>query len=177
LCSTGITGVFCQQHKFWQLNGHARLHKGEKYFTTDYLVVSVMRHFMWLQLLVVAYDIACQWSENLQEWLCRVLSRFAIAPHAAAFMACVLPHTVFVVPKFHLAAHKQLYQLSFNLTFTPGVGLTDGKASERAWAGVNPVAASMKEMGPGSAHNTMEDRCGFWNWQKHCGIGMSSTNR
>ncbi|KAI0026857.1 hypothetical protein K488DRAFT_32830, partial [Vararia minispora EC-137] len=174
LRSTGITGIFCQRHEFWQPNGHARLHKGEKlvYFTTDYLLVSVMRHFTWLQPLVIAYDIACQWSRNLRDRLSRVPSRFAIAPHAATFVARVLPHTVFVVPKFHLAAHKQSCQSNFNLTFTPGVGLTDGEASERAWAGVNPVAASMKEMGPGSARDTMEDRCGFWNWRKHCGIGI-----
>ncbi|KAI0027110.1 hypothetical protein K488DRAFT_62723, partial [Vararia minispora EC-137] len=172
LRSTGITGVFCQRHEFWQPNGHARLHKGEKYFTTDYLVVSVMRHFKCLQPLVIAYDIACQWSKNLRDQLSRVPSRFAIAPHAASFVARVLPQTVFVVPKFHLAAHKQSCQSNFNLTFTPGVGLTDGEASERAWAGVNPVAASMKEMGPGSARDTMEDRCGFWNWRKHCGIGI-----
>ncbi|KAI0029032.1 hypothetical protein K488DRAFT_57293, partial [Vararia minispora EC-137] len=175
LRSTGITGVFCQRHEFWQPNGHARLHKGEKYFTTDYLLVSVMRHFMWLQLLVIAYDIACQWSKNLRDRLCRIPCGFVIAPRAATFVKEVLPKTVFVVPKFHLAAHKQTCQSNFNLTYTPGVGLTDGEASERAWSGVNPVAASMKEMGPGSARDTMEDRCGFWNWRKHCGIGKSSS--
>ncbi|KAI0027340.1 hypothetical protein K488DRAFT_61873, partial [Vararia minispora EC-137] len=173
LRSTGITGIFCQRHEFWQANGHARLHKGEKYFTTDYLLVSVMRHFMWLQLLVIAYDIACQWSKNLKDRLCRILRGFVIAPRAATFVAQVLPKTVFVVPKFHLAAHKDSCQSSFNLTFTPGVGLTDGEASERAWSGINPVAASMKEMGPGSARDTMEDRCGFWNWRKHCGIARA----
>ncbi|KAI0027494.1 hypothetical protein K488DRAFT_6312, partial [Vararia minispora EC-137] len=177
LRSTGITGVFCQRHEFWQPNGHARLHKGEKYFTTDYLLVSVMRHFVWLQLLVIAYDIACQWSKNLSERLCRIPPGFNIAPRAATFIGQVLPKTVFVVPKFHLAAHKQACQSSFNLTFTPGVGLTDGEASERAWSGVNPVAASMKEMGPGSARDTMEDRCGFWNWWKHCGIGKLLATR
>ncbi|KAI0029745.1 hypothetical protein K488DRAFT_14708, partial [Vararia minispora EC-137] len=177
LRSTGITGVFCQRHEFWQPNSHARLHKGEKYFTTDYLVISVMRHFLWLQVLVIAYDIACQWSKNLRARLCRILSRFAIAARAGTFVGQVLPNTVFVVPKFHLAAHKQSCQSSFNLTFTPGVGLTDGEASERAWSGVNPVAASMKEMGPGSARDTMEDRCAFWNWRKHCGIGKLLTGR
>ncbi|KAI0028254.1 hypothetical protein K488DRAFT_59039, partial [Vararia minispora EC-137] len=162
LRSTGITGIFCQHHEFWQPNGHAHLHKGKnRYFTTDYLVVSVMRHFSWLRQLVIAYDIVCQWSKNLRGRLCCVPSRFTIAPRAVTFVVEVLPKTVFVVPKFHLAAHKQSCQAHFNLTFTPGVGLTDGEASEQAWAGVNPVAASMKEMGPGSARDTMEDRCGF----------------
>ena len=46
------------------------------------------------------------------------------------------------------------------------MGRTDGEALEHGWAAVNAVASSMKEMGPGSWMDTLDDHFGDYNWRK-----------
>ncbi|KAG6826461.1 hypothetical protein H0H92_015732, partial [Tricholoma furcatifolium] len=41
-----------------------------------------------------------------------------------------------------------------------------GEAPERGWAAINAVANSMKEMGPGSRRDTLDDHFGDYNWRK-----------
>ncbi|KAG1870583.1 hypothetical protein DFJ58DRAFT_852169 [Suillus subalutaceus] len=53
------------------------------------------------------------------------------------------------------------------------VGRTDGKAPERGWSNINPVASSTKEMGPGSRRDTLDDHFGDWNWKKVVGLGAT----
>jgi len=56
----------------------------------------------------------------------------------------------YLILTFHLLVHILGCQTSFSFNLTKGVGCTDGEAPECGWAEVNPLAASMKEMGPGS---------------------------
>lgn len=80
---------------------------------------------------------------------------------------------VFLVPKYHLAAHIAECQTSFSFNFTRGVGRTDGEGIERGWANTNRLASSTKEMGPGSRRDTLDDHFGDWNWKKTVGLGTS----
>ncbi|THU83963.1 hypothetical protein K435DRAFT_595662, partial [Dendrothele bispora CBS 962.96] len=57
------------------------------------------------------------------------------------------------------------------LNYTHGVGQTDAEGIERVWSGLGGVATSLKEMGPGSHHDTLEDHIGHWNWCKVIGLG------
>lgn len=41
-----------------------------------------------------------------------------------------------------------------------GTGLTDGETPERVWAGANPAASSLREMGPGGMNDVMDDMAG-----------------
>ncbi|KAI0026623.1 hypothetical protein K488DRAFT_16073, partial [Vararia minispora EC-137] len=118
--------------------------------------------------LILAYDIACQWYKNLLWRLLKTPEWSDIYASAMRFKDLAWRP---VVPKFHLAAHKESCQSSFNLNYTPGAGESDGEASEQVWAGFNPFVASLKEMGPGHHQDHMEDRCSWWNWAKHIGIG------
>ncbi|KAG1883671.1 hypothetical protein F4604DRAFT_1878922 [Suillus subluteus] len=118
------------------------LQKGEKYINMDYLFFSAMRHHE-VVVLNVSYDIACQWSKHL----CKTIN--------------------FFIPKFHLLAHIEPCQIDFSFNFSQHVSHTDGEAPERGWANINPIASSMKEMGPGSWCDTLNDHFGDWNW-KHC---------
>lgn len=80
-------------------------------------------------------------------------------------------YITYLVPKFHLPAHIESYNLMFSFNLTPGIGRTDGEAPERGWANINPVAQSTKEMGPGTRHDTLNDHFGNWNWKKVIGMG------
>ncbi|KAK0436074.1 uncharacterized protein EV420DRAFT_1652703 [Desarmillaria tabescens] len=46
------------------------------------------------------------------------------------------------------------------------VGRTDGEAPEHGWAATNALAASTKEMGPGTHRDTLDDHFGDYNWRK-----------
>jgi hypothetical protein len=79
----------------------------------------------------------------------------------------------FFVPKFHIAAHIATCQTNFSFNWTPGVGRTDGEAPERGWSDINRIAASTKEMGPGSRREVLDDHFGDWNWKKVTAFGTS----
>ncbi|THU78046.1 hypothetical protein K435DRAFT_889411, partial [Dendrothele bispora CBS 962.96] len=42
---------------------------------------------------------------------------------------------------------------------------------ERLWSGLGSVSNSIKEMGPGSHHDILEDHISYWNWNKVTGMG------
>ncbi|THU75671.1 hypothetical protein K435DRAFT_563222, partial [Dendrothele bispora CBS 962.96] len=59
----------------------------------------------------------------------------------------------------------------FSLSLTSGVGQTDAESIERLWSGIGPVSTSLKEMGPGSHHDILEDHISYWNWNKITNMG------
>ncbi|KAG6895762.1 hypothetical protein C0992_012803 [Termitomyces sp. T32_za158] len=79
----------------------------------------------------------------------------------------------YFVPKFHLPAHVVGCRTSYSFNYGLGVGRTDGEAPERGWAEVDPLAASTKEMGPGSRRDTLDSHFGDYNWRKTIGMGRS----
>jgi Kyakuja-Dileera-Zisupton transposase len=114
-------------------------------------------------MVVVSYDIACQWSKYLRERMDKLDHYFRIFDGRV--------HIVYLVPKFHLPAHITACRNTFSFNFTKGVGRTDGEAPERGWAEVNPLAPSTKEMGPGSRRDTLDAHFGDYNWRKVVGMG------
>ena len=124
----------------------------------DYLYFSSIRNHS-PSALVVSYDIACQWSRNL-------LLRSTTYPSELVGTRATDLRLTFLVPKFHLYAHRTECQINYSFNLTPGVGRTDGESPERGWAAMNPVASSTKEMGPGSRRDTLDDHFGDYNWRK-----------
>ncbi|KAG6819307.1 hypothetical protein H0H93_013170 [Arthromyces matolae] len=108
---------------------------------------------------VACYDIVCQWAILL-------FTRILLYPPNVLSSRDDRPDMTFLVPKFHLNAHRPECRANFSLNFTPHVGRTDGEAPERGWAAVNAVANSTKEMGPGSRRDTLDDHFGDYNWRK-----------
>ncbi|KAF8886391.1 hypothetical protein BD779DRAFT_1385471, partial [Infundibulicybe gibba] len=91
--------------------------------------------------IVVSYDIACQWSVNI--W-----ARMKAYPHYLHTDHNSRKMFYFLVPKFHLPAHVMACQTTFSFNFNRYVGRTDGEVPERGWSHSNPIASSVKEMGP-----------------------------
>lgn len=127
---------------------------------------------------LVSYDIACQWGIKLATRMSKVTEARLIYRGASTFggflsetngkAGLLLSKVKYAVPKFHLYAHKLACQIQFSFLWLIGAAATDGEGCERVWAGANPAASSLREMGPGSMHDTMDDMCGAWNWKKTC---------
>ncbi|VDC03701.1 unnamed protein product [Peniophora sp. CBMAI 1063] len=170
--TTGIAGCFCARHEFVQVLGLAALKKGERYNTMDWILCGALS-FLRCAEVTVSYDIACQWSKRLHERLSKIAPDCIMHQGALRFMKHHLDRTItYVVPKFHLYAHKAFCQLRYALGLLLGTGLTDGEGCERVWSGANPAASSLREMGAGGMSDTMDDMCNAWNWKKTCGIAV-----
>ncbi|KAI6096267.1 hypothetical protein EDD16DRAFT_1774867 [Pisolithus croceorrhizus] len=162
LATTGVNSIVCMCHNFKYPNGVIDLEKGERYANMDYAFFSAMQHSSH-NVLNVLYNIACQWHKNL--W-----ARMLAFPPALQLQHTIM-NTHFFVPKFHLPAHIAKCHTLYLFNFLPGVSCTDDEAPERGWSSINPAASSMKEMGPGSCHDTLDDYFGDWNWKKLTGLG------
>ncbi|PBK62771.1 hypothetical protein ARMSODRAFT_990401 [Armillaria solidipes] len=145
--ATGVGTVVCGRHDMKRPLSVGDLQKGERYINMDYFVLSTLACDTppWL---VISYDIACQWHKNFFTRVGQYPSK--LQPHQLE------RNILYLVPKFHLPAHILLSK----------VGRTDGEAPERGWAATNALANSMKEMGPGSRRDTLDDHFGDYNWRK-----------
>ncbi|PBK89379.1 hypothetical protein ARMGADRAFT_935945, partial [Armillaria gallica] len=112
--------------------------------------------------IIISYNIGCQWGKNL--WKRIGIYRLDLTPPQRPESVIIL------VPKFHLLAHIVACQEEFSFAFEVEVGETDGEAPEHTWAISNHVAASMKEMGPGSRQDTLDDHWSDHNWHKNMNL-------
>jgi hypothetical protein len=180
LDATGVGALDCARHNMKRACSVGDLQKGERfvasillihvisnsvsrYVNMDYLFFSSLKRTDVRQV-VISYDIACQWHKHL--W-----SRMQSYP-SELHVASDVDFT-FMVPKFHLPAHIEKCQTRFSFNLERGMGRTDGEAPERSWANSNRIAASTKEMGPGSRRDTLDDHFGDWNWKKTCTMSES----
>ena len=123
----------------------------------DYIFASAYRFLNANGKITVSYDIACQWAKQ-------VLFRLARLPD---HVRLEIPEGElrYVIPKYHWRAHKEADHNRYSLNYLPGSARIDGEEIERVWAKQDAIAASTREMGPGSRHDTLEDHFGWTNWQ------------
>ncbi|KIJ59249.1 hypothetical protein HYDPIDRAFT_101077, partial [Hydnomerulius pinastri MD-312] len=76
------------------------------------------------------------------------------------------------IPKYHLRNHRPFCQAQFSLNFIPRSSQTCGKDIETAWAHMNPIGPSTREMGSGAQHETLDDHWNAYNWHKVVNMGM-----
>ena len=116
--------------------------------------------------MLLIYDIACQWSKKLSEWIYIFLSSMHPSVPVANFD--------YAIPKGHIKSHGKSCQTNFSLNFLPGSGRTDGEGVERDWAHMNVLVPSTREMAPGNRHETLDDHWSAWNWEKIKNFGELS---
>lgn len=138
-----------------------------RYANMDYIVGSSLRLAAAL-LVILSYDIACQWFANLAQRILHWPAGIQLPPKMT---------TVPLIPKLHEPGHKKKNHEQYSYNFAPGVGLTDGECPERIWAGHNALGNATKTQGPGSRHDVLDDHFGFWNWQKYSGMGATLMRR
>jgi len=112
---------------------------------------------------VVSYDIACKYNIHFME---RIAHPTWPLMTKADFQALQQMEIVWLVPKFHLAAHIEGCADRFSFNWTKDVGRTCGESVESNWAALNGLATSSREMGFGHRRDTLNDAMSDVNWRK-----------
>ncbi|THU89827.1 hypothetical protein K435DRAFT_677089, partial [Dendrothele bispora CBS 962.96] len=160
---SGVGGCICARHRVWQGNGIGDLQKGERYCNMDFIFWAAIRGNDYL-CIAVSYDISCQWSRNFWSRMDDLDPSIKVKYGDGRIM--------FMIPKFHLRAHKSACHMKYSFNYAPGVGQTHGETVEEGWSQSNKAAAQTKEMGPGTRAMTLDDIFGFANWQTIENLGM-----
>jgi hypothetical protein len=129
----------------------------------DYLFTSSIAG-VGLRLLTVSYDVGCQWFTNFWTRMPALPVQLHLPFPISAIKA--------LVPKFHLQSHEEKCHSRFSFNFFKDTGRTDGKGVERNWDEIIGQGPSTAEMLPGHRWETLDDCCGWVNWQKTMGLGM-----
>ncbi|KAI0062049.1 hypothetical protein BV25DRAFT_1870510 [Artomyces pyxidatus] len=160
----GVGAVICARHLFYLMNSVADLHKGERYCSMDYILLSaIAQTAAEMKKMVLTYDIACQFSKNFL----RRMDQFPVELQIDVSQTDI----TFLIPKFHLLAHGTPCQVSYSLNFTEGVGRTCGEGIEAGWADTNGASLSTREMSGEGRHEALDDFFGAINWRKTVGLG------
>ena len=139
----------------------------------DFIVASVIQAFiiqtLALIIILLSYDIACQWFVNL---FVRMEAHWPPNLRIPASTK-LIP----AIPKLHEPMHGRKNHEGYSLNFIPGVGKSDMETPERVWAGHNGLGNSTKTQGPGGRHDVLDDHFSFWNWLKYVGLGKTLISR
>ncbi|TFK79058.1 hypothetical protein K466DRAFT_469378, partial [Polyporus arcularius HHB13444] len=161
LRATGVISVSCR-HELFLGKGMGDMQKGERWANVDYVLASAVKG-TGVRRIVDSYDVGCEHGKGF----------FVRADEFPELIQLDLPSDawVFVVPKFHVSAHKPECQSVYSPNYVPYTARFDGEHVERLWSFLNPSASSLKEMGPGARKETLDDLCAFNNWRKTVKFG------
>ncbi|KAF7319016.1 hypothetical protein HMN09_00237800 [Mycena chlorophos] len=161
---SGVGGCVCARHGVVRAQGLGDLQKGERYANMDYILMRALVDAR-VKRLVLSYDIACQWKQNLRTRVLKILDPNGDLPKLDDY------NIQFGLPVWHAAAHEVTCQMTHSLSYATGVGRTDGEGIERTWSVLNPMAFSTKEMGEGNRHDTLEDKVDHVSFEKNIAQG------
>ncbi|PPQ79259.1 hypothetical protein CVT24_007540 [Panaeolus cyanescens] len=114
---TGVAGVFCGRSEMLLPLGMGNLQKGERYSNMDYVFASAMKEYQDLPVVLISYDICCQWFKNLK-------SRLSHEDWPAELRLPDNQTLIPAIPKLHKPMHHGKNHQQFSLNFIPGVGLS-----------------------------------------------------
>ncbi|TCD62334.1 hypothetical protein EIP91_007053 [Steccherinum ochraceum] len=154
--ASGVGGVFCARHAFARPSGFGDLQKGEKYCNMDYLLLSTLIGFT-LMLLLISYDIACQYHKNFEKRMKTYRSRIQFPLQESTVR--------WAIPKKHFQVHGKDHA-HFSLNVVRKVGRTHGEGCEPGWAHLNGLYGQTLEMSLSYRHEVLDDHLGSYNWQK-----------
>lgn len=132
----------------------------------DYIVLSALKALGELPPLVLSYDIVCQWCINLWQRISQYPDELKIDLDEEDIR--------FAIPMYHFRVHKEKGHNQYSLHLLEGVGRSCCEGIERNWPKHEETAASTREMGPGSRHDTLEDHFGYANWRVYTLLGNQS---
>ena len=129
----------------------------------DFIIFTALMGVTLLRI-IITYDVICSWSIHFRK-------RMAEFPESMR-----IPDTTQVdvaIPGWHINGHGEKCRDNFNLSYMEGAGRTVGEDIETTWAGTNPLAPSVREMGPAARHDTLNDHWNGWNFRKIVGFHMN----
>ncbi|KAJ7025067.1 hypothetical protein C8F04DRAFT_1269674 [Mycena alexandri] len=160
LRTSGVGGCVCARHECVRPNGLGDLQKGERYANMDYIIMSCLVGCA-LMMIMISYDIACQWKKNLRARNDNLPKEIRIDLDNME-VQCGLP-------VWHASSHEKECNNENSLSVLVGVGKSDGEGIERTWADINPASYHTKEMGIGNCADTLEDKLDSHNFMKNLG--------
>ncbi|KAG7098900.1 hypothetical protein E1B28_000800 [Marasmius oreades] len=157
---TGIGAVVCGRSEMVLANGVGNLEKGERYANSDFIYTYALHHHLqsfqqvflmlkFMLLVIVAYNIACQWFVNLSQQMVSWKENLKS------------PDWVSII-------HEKL-----DCSLCWGIGYADCKCVERVWGGLNAAGFTTKSMSPRSRILMLNDHIGHHNWSKFLGLGTT----
>ncbi|KAJ7127333.1 hypothetical protein C8R43DRAFT_1134828 [Mycena crocata] len=154
---TGVGGVTCARHNMWRPNGLGDLQAGERQCNMDFLLFSAMLGLI-MTYLFISYDVACQFSKKIWTRMEKLPEKY--------HLKIPTTHVRWLVPNFHLPAHKKECHSAFSFHWLWGAGCTHGETVEQNWEFLNGIAGATKLMGLGARHTALEGLFGFHNWRR-----------
>ncbi|KAA1479641.1 hypothetical protein DENSPDRAFT_862064 [Dentipellis sp. KUC8613] len=160
----GVGAVVCARHAFFWPNGAGDLKYGERYGSMGFMLLMtiMMTGIIW-KLIIISYDIACQFSKNFTKRMDNFPAPFRLDT--------VKTSVKFLIPKFHLPAHGSQCHTTFSFNLEEGVRRTYGEGIEANWSRTNGVTLATREMSPGNRHEAINDVFGYINWEKTLALG------
>ncbi|KAJ7781716.1 hypothetical protein DFH07DRAFT_728888 [Mycena maculata] len=157
---TGVVACQCACHGFFMPGGMVDLTKGEGYGHTDFALSQALGDAQDQRWVVLTYDVYCQYFKNIttrfETWfpsLSRLIKKLGGA-----------------VPKMHIRNHIGQCQSQWSTNFQEYLAFLIGELIEGSWAELNQFAGSTKEQNHGHRHDSIDDGCGQWNWDKVIGM-------
>ncbi|KIJ30662.1 hypothetical protein M422DRAFT_186794, partial [Sphaerobolus stellatus SS14] len=162
---SGLISISCIRSGAFCINETVDLAKGERFVNFDFALCKVLKNIIssGLKQVVISYDVACKFHIHFnkcirhQDW--RLLSEDELERLEQI-------EIVWLVPKFHLAAHIEGCADRFSFNWTKLVGRTCGETVESNWARLNGLATSTREMGFGQRRDVLTDSMCFHNFNK-----------
>ena len=127
-----------------------------RYCNMDFIALAALVGVT-LLCIVLTYNIACQWSKSFQKCSEESSLEMQILEATKVYVA---------VPEWHFNGHGKSCRTFFNLSYMEGAVRMFGKDVETIWAGTNPLAPSIHEMGPAAQHDTFNDHWNGWNFRQ-----------
>ena len=113
--------------------------------------------------IIITYDVICSWSIHFRKRMAEFPESMQISDTTQVDVAIL---------GWHINGHGVKCRDNFNLTYMEGAGRTVGEDIETTWAGTNPLAPSVREMGPAARHDTLNNHWNGWNFRKIVGFRM-----
>ncbi len=122
----------------------------------DFIILSALVGVT-LPCVIITYDIACQWSKKFTPRMAKFPEHMRLSSNTKIDAA---------IPSWHINGHGEKCRRDFCLGYTPGAGRTCGEEVEISWSHTNPLAPSVREMGPAARHETLDDHWNGWNFRR-----------
>jgi hypothetical protein len=130
----------------------------------DYSICQALKRFPWHLLVLIIYDICCQWIIHFRERVSE--SEFLELSDSIGITGAI--------GKFHLAAHIPECFPLFTLNFIEGAGQVDGEILETLWSNMDEVAGLAQAMSLAHHQEVVDDHMNDSNWRKMIRTGTSN---
>lgn len=156
---TGIVAIACARHGCFAPNSIVDLFRGEQQKNVDWSFLEAIRttgvHRD--QLLMLIYDIACQYFVHLYDRIGHLLPAGLEIDRAIGL--------------FHVHDHKDQCLYRFASSFIPGAGIVAGEILESLWSVLNTIAPKTRTATLAHRAELLDDHASDSNHKKALGMG------